>query len=131
MFKKLLLFSALCIVNTTIESTPSLARKCAYTGTKILTATAGSFILYKLLQIAINKLQSEGKISQKMAHTLHIYLKGKALVLPLGSLIGTVLNPVSITSSDDLFRIFKHTFQESTSLLGAEYAVLNFLRSLV
>jgi len=131
MVKKIVLFSLLCTVTAQADWQEDIAPRDAYAATKLIVASAGSYTLYSILSMVIEKLEKDHKISPATAKRLKMYIKVKALVLPAFTLLQIYNNPLKLKSFDDFLRITQHTFNSNTGLLSAELTAWNTISKLI
>ena len=128
MFKKIILFSFLYFSGVQANGRTNVAPHIIYTTTTCLARTAGSYILYQVLNKMVDTLELQGEISKTEANKLRIILKIKACTLPLLGLLHDYLHPIT-PPPGFTWKAAKQVFFYSTGLFNAERELITKILS--
>lgn len=128
MLKKLALLSLLCITSAQagyldawkVNTGSKIANTAfAFTGISI-----GSYAIYKVVSLAIDKLEHDGKISSTNASRLKNILKVKLPILPLYALYANFIDPTKMIPTSKIFQTFVGYISYGTRLIGPEHLIM-------
>ena len=127
MFEKIMLLGALCTGMVQADFSDwkvDAGSKLGNTVLSVAAVSAGSYAMCKIAFLAVDKLESDGKISSANAARLRNILKVKMPILPLYVLYYNIMNPTKMVEVFKIFEKFFGLFSYGARLVGPEYTII-------